>query len=283
MLANNLIKLIRFKDWLKNIIIFLQLIFSAQFFYISYYTDLLIGFLLFCIISSLIYVLNDILDIKRDSVHPTKKLLKPLANRDLSIKSAYLIILFLSITSVILIFFQHKLVNHVILYLTISLTYNFYLKKIPFVEIILLASGYIVRIDAGSYIINVESSFLMLSATYFLVIFFLLLKRLCEINNNIDFNSYNTRDVIKHYKSSYLRILTFFSILILNVTLILYVYTKNLELIITIVLLNIFLFLYYNYVKNSTNGENPINFILSNKKLLLLSILILISSFIIYV
>ena len=283
MLANNLIKLIRVKDWLKNIIIFLPLIFSAQFFYISYYTDLLIGFLIFCIISSLIYVLNDILDIKRDSEHPTKKILKPLANGDLSLKSAYLIMLFLSITSVILIFFQHKLVNHVILYLTISLTYNFYLKKIPFVEIILLASGYIVRIDAGSYIINVESSFLMLSATYFLVIFFLLLKRLCEINNNIDFNSYNTRDVIKYYKSSYLRTLTFFSILILNVTLILYVYTKNLELIITIVLLNIFLFLYYNYVKNSTNGENPINFILSNKKLLLLSILILISSFIIYV
>ncbi len=283
MFIANVLKLIRIKDWLKNIIIFLPLVFSEQFFNTPNYTSLIIAFLLFSIVSSLIYVVNDILDINRDSVHPNKKIIKPLANGNLSLMSAYFILSILIFMSVLLVIPQNYLIMHVITYLILSLMYNFFLKKIPYLEFIILAFGYIIRIDAGSVIIQVESSFLMLSAIYFLVIFFILLKRLGEINNEIDFNLYNTRDVIKYYKPLFIKIITLFSILILNVILIYYVYLKNIKLILALILINIFLFLYYNLVRNTTDGENPINFILSNKILLALSILILLSSFIIYV
>ena len=63
----HIINLIRLKDWLKNILIFFPLIYSGLLFDGSYYTILILGFITFCIVSSCIYILNDILDFERDS------------------------------------------------------------------------------------------------------------------------------------------------------------------------------------------------------------------------
>ena len=83
------LKLIRIKDWLKNIIIFFPLIFSGYLFDLSNYSNLVIGFISFSIVSSIVYILNDILDIERDKVHPTKKYTKPLASGRISIPMSF--------------------------------------------------------------------------------------------------------------------------------------------------------------------------------------------------
>ena len=119
------LKLIRIKDWLKNIIIFFPLIFSGYLFDLSNYSKLLIGFFTFSFISSIIYILNDILDIERDKVHPTKKFTKPLASRTISTKQAILVLLILIIFSLISIFYQPNITIHIIVYLIIGLLYNF--------------------------------------------------------------------------------------------------------------------------------------------------------------
>tara|TARA_B100000886_G_C20011898_1_gene322318 strand:+ start:62 stop:289 length:228 start_codon:yes stop_codon:yes gene_type:complete len=73
MILVDILTLIRIKDWLKNIIIFFPLIFSGYLFDSSKYLILVIGFIVFALVSSFIYVLNDILDVNKDISHPLKK------------------------------------------------------------------------------------------------------------------------------------------------------------------------------------------------------------------
>ncbi len=90
----HIINLIRAKDWLKNILIFFPLIFSGHLFDNSHYITLFIGFITFNILASCIYVINDILDIKEDKLHPIKKLTKPIASNKITLNSSYVVLFF---------------------------------------------------------------------------------------------------------------------------------------------------------------------------------------------
>ena len=105
MIILDIVNLIRVKDWAKNFIIFLPLIFSGYLLNISNYTSLILGFVIFSLISSCIYILNDILDIQDDLKHPIKKFTKPLASNRVSLNFAYVIfitfgILFIKIVKI---------------------------------------------------------------------------------------------------------------------------------------------------------------------------------------
>ena len=78
-MITNTLKLLRIKDWLKNVIIFLPLIFSGNLKYEYFYFDLIIAFFLFSLTSSFIYIINDIVDVEDDKKHPLKINKKPLA------------------------------------------------------------------------------------------------------------------------------------------------------------------------------------------------------------
>ncbi len=277
------LKLIRIKDWLKNIIIFFPLIFSGYLFDLSNYSNLVIGFISFSIVSSIVYILNDILDIERDKVHPTKKYTKPLASGRISIKYANFLLITLIILSIILIFYQPHISIHLITYLLINLSYNFIFKKIPYLEFIILSLGYIIRIDTGSQIINVDSSLLMLVAIFLLGVYFILRKRISELNHKLELNNYKTRDVLKYYN---LKILNYFSltcIFALLVVSLIYVILIDFKLILSFLLMSVFLFKYNQLTSITSDGENPISLITSNRLLLFLSIIILASSTIIYI
>ncbi len=279
----HVINLIRLKDWLKNILIFFPLIYSGLLFDQSYYTILILGFITFCIVASCIYMFNDILDVERDKQHPIKKFTKPIAADKLSIKKSYLILFSFIIIFLILLYFQPNLYFSILFYIIINLGYNLIFKNIPYFELILLSSGYVIRIDAGSKILSIDSSILMLTSTFFLALFFLTLKRLSEINNFETVDNYPTRNVLKFYKKNYLTKLSLFSILSLVSTLFIYAFTKNISLIISIFLVFIFLVHYFIIVRKNNSGENPISLILKNKILLLLCMLIMLSSLLIYI
>ena len=84
-----------------------------------------------------------------------------------------------------------------------SLSYNFYLKKIPYLELLILSLGYLIRIDNGSVIINVESSTLMLSCIFFLGVYFIKKKRIAELYLNDSNLDIETRYVLKFYDKIY--------------------------------------------------------------------------------
>lgn len=282
MLLKEVYILLRVRDWLKNILIFFPLVFSGLLFEYSNIAFLISGFFIFSLISSFIYVLNDILDIEKDKRHPKKKYEKPLANGKIKISFAYklLFLLFLLISISIIVF--PYILKSIVFYLLISISYNLYLKKIPYFEFTILSLGYVVRIDAGSLLINVESSILMLISTFFLGLFFIILKRVSEINYISEKNISITRHVLMHYQINHLMFLVFFSILIFSITLIIYVVSININLLLSSFLVIIFLIYYLNSTKNTSLGENPIRLILTNRYLFFLSLSILFSSLLIY-
>ena len=79
----NTLQLIRIKDWFKNLIIFFPIIFSGKILEYSNYINLIIGFILFSIVCSSVYILNDIIDKNKDKIHPIKKNIKPLESSTL--------------------------------------------------------------------------------------------------------------------------------------------------------------------------------------------------------
>ena len=278
-----ILNLIRIKDWLKNILIFFPLIFAGYLFNFSIYFELFLGFITFSLVSSSIYILNDIIDIEKDKLHPVKKYSKPLASNQVNLNKVYYILVSLIILSLILIFLQPKIYFTIISYIILSLVYNFGLKNIPYIEIIVLAFGYVLRINFGSNIIDVQSSILMLSAIFCLATYFILLKRIGEINLKNELASNNTRYVLKYYNSNILKIYVLISILFLLSIIFAYILIINFNLIYSFILIIILLIKYFLLTKDSSHGENPISYIISNKLLLLLTLAVLLSSLIIYV
>ena len=279
----HILNLLRVKDWLKNILIFFPLIFSGLLFDQSNYTILLFGFITFNVIASSIYVINDILDVEVDKLHPVKKFSKPIASNNISLNTSYFILLFLIISSVILINLQPSLYLSVFLYLSIALSYNFFFKRVPYFELIILSIGYVIRIDAGSRLILVDSSILMLSSTFFLALYFLVIKRVSEINHFQNDRSNKTRYILKFYNKKILQKIIIFLIFSLIINLLIYTLIRNLNLILSIVFVILFLLKYYSLSKESTVGENPINLIFNNYLLLFLCIIIMVSSLVIYI
>ena len=153
------IKLIRPKHYLKNILIFLPLIFSGHFFNIELLKISLFGFFSFCMAASTIYIVNDIKDREKDKMHDIKKN-RPIASGKISVKKAVVLSI---ITFIIAMFFQfltQKIFGFifVVLYVIMNIAYSFKLKDIPLIDISIIVIGFLIRVLYGAYLINVEVS-----------------------------------------------------------------------------------------------------------------------------
>ena len=269
----NTLQLIRIKDWFKNLIIFFPIIFSGKILEYSNYINLIIGFILFSIVCSSVYILNDIIDKNKDKIHPIKKNIKPLASGLISLRYALMILFILCLILTISMYFFDQIRQSIIIYIFISLSYIFFIKNIPYFEFLFLPLVYVIRINLGSNIIEVDSSLLMLLCTYLISTFFILLKRIGELNLFTETTIYETRKVLKYYSIFGLKMITIGISIILIILLFYYSYIQNLLLLLTFPIIIYFLYRYYTITKNTTKGEFPINVIL-NDKLLILNIII---------
>jgi len=259
----NILQLLRIKDWFKNLIIFFPIIFSVKFLELNNYFDLIISFIIFSITSSIVYILNDIIDLNNDKKHPIKKT-RPIASNKISIKESIYILISLVFVGLIFIYFQKTIFIHVLIYLVTSCTYILFLKKIPFLELLILSSLYLIRIDTGSLVINVESTHLMLLTTLIISIFFILLKRIGELNLLKDNEFIQTRSVLNFYNITTLKNITILIIITFFILVFIYTYSTSLLLILTFPFIFMFIYRYYLIAIRSTDGENPISLILQN-------------------
>ena len=171
----NYLKLIRVKHWIKNVLIFITMVCAG----IVTYDNILScigGFFAFSFASSFIYIINDIKDIEKDKLHPRKKN-RPLPSgkvkKSIAIYIAVLmVILAITINSIINNNFLNTSLYFLIGYIIINIFYSMGLKNVAIVDIVLLASGFVIRVYYGASIINVDvSSWLFLtimSASLFL-------------------------------------------------------------------------------------------------------------------
>lgn len=198
LMFNIIFKACRPRQWTKNFIVF-----AGPAFNFDYSGDILqnsiISVISFCLISSSIYLLNDVLDIKSDRKHPIKKF-RPIASGKLSIPLALITSFFLAFTSIL---GSHILIpgylSYILLsYLILQIIYCLKLKKEPILDIICISSGFLLRASAGIVACKLPNSPWFLITVGMLALFLSIEKRKFELREYLK-NGIETRKVLKSY------------------------------------------------------------------------------------
>lgn len=195
--------LLRVKQWVKNGFIFIPIIFSGMLFSKEALLNVVYVFGMFCLLSSGIYILNDLQDLAADRLHPKKKN-RPLAAGQVSRKEAVVISLFLVALSL---FFAYligfKVFFIAVLYLILHLLYGAVLKKTVIIDVISLALGFELRIWAGAVILNIVPSAWAQLCIFVLALFLGFIKRRHEKLVLRD-SAIEHRGVLAHYTAYFL-------------------------------------------------------------------------------
>jgi 4-hydroxybenzoate polyprenyltransferase len=151
-----LIKTMRLRQWTKNGFVFFALIFDKQLFSPEPFLRTLEGFFLFCLISSAVYLFNDIADVEADRNHPVKKS-RPIASGKLPIPVALTAALLLTIISIPVGFLLSPTFALILsVYLVTNLLYSRWLKHVSILDVLIVSSGFVLRVGAGVALITVE-------------------------------------------------------------------------------------------------------------------------------
>ena len=254
--------LFRVNHYIKNLLVFTPLLFTSGLSDLSKLALSFKAFIIFSLIASVVYVINDLFDIKFDKKHPQKRKLKPLSSGKISISFAYFSIAILSIISIFILLNNKNLINVFLIYIIMNVFYSFFLKFIPILDIFILSFNYILRVYAGSVIIDVPLSNWMAITIFAGAIFISALKRRQEII----IHGTSSRPVLKKYSINYLNKIADYSAILSIVFYCLYVISVNEKLVITIPLV-LFGILRYNYLSESKNfSDSPIDEIIKDKQ-----------------
>lgn len=167
--------------WVKNFALFAALIFTGQLFVEASVIKVFWAFVAFNFATSATYVFNDLLDIKSDRVHPTKKF-RPIASGKLPITLAWLELVFLvSIALAFSVLLSQVFLLLVTGYLLLQAAYSLFLKHIAVVDIIIIASGFVIRVYAGSFVIDAHLSVWFLLCVISVALFLASGKRRAEL------------------------------------------------------------------------------------------------------
>jgi len=151
-----LLKTMRPRQWTKNIFIFAALVFDKQLLNLDSFLRTLAGFGLFCLISSSVYIFNDLADVEADRQHPEKKN-RPIASGKLSVRVAWIAGIVLVVITIGLAFFLTRGFETVLaLYFLINMAYSKWLKHVPILDVLVIAAGFVLRVHAGVTLIQVE-------------------------------------------------------------------------------------------------------------------------------
>ena len=155
-MLKGLIKTMRLRQWTKNGFIFFGLIFDKQLFAPGPFLRTLEGFFLFCLISSAVYLFNDIADVEADRNHPEKKF-RPIASGKLPVSVAHAVALLLTAIALPLGYLLSPVFALILtVYLIINLLYSRWLKHVPILDVMIISSGFVLRVAAGVALITVE-------------------------------------------------------------------------------------------------------------------------------
>ncbi len=144
------------RQWTKNVFVFVPLFFDRKLTDPQSLLRTLAAFVLFCFMSSAVYLMNDLVDLEKDRQHPTKKD-RPLPSGELSPRVAAVTAVGLATGSLAGAYFlSPSLAAVLLIYLLIQIAYSFWLKNVVLVDVMVVASGFILRIAAGVAVINVE-------------------------------------------------------------------------------------------------------------------------------
>ncbi|HET6255658.1 MAG TPA: decaprenyl-phosphate phosphoribosyltransferase [Puia sp.] len=200
------LKLLRPKDWAKNLFLFLPLFFAGEFKDVHELFMVSLGFIAFSLVASSIYIINDYRDREDDRKHPVK-CKRPLASGAVSPTSALVICAFLLIAGFGLAWWvRDKFFFVLAIYFLINLSYSLGLKSIAILDLVLLAAGFVLRIKAGSVISRIPLSEWIVIMVFLLAIFMAIGKRRDDVLLKLSTGT-DMRKSIKGYNLELLNVL----------------------------------------------------------------------------
>lgn len=219
-----MIKLLRPHQYIKNIFVFAPLFFSFNFLYLSVINSL-ISFAMFCVIASSIYILNDIIDIEEDKQHPKKKF-RPIASGKVSKQMAKkMMVALMGFGLIIALFYNVNLFVVLMLYVALNIFYSLKLKHVSIVDIFVIATGFVLRLFAGSVSIKEPLSMWIVLMTFLLALFLAIAKRRDDVLLSINGNK--TRKNIDGYNLEFVNAIMVFMSSVIVVSYILYTVSED--------------------------------------------------------
>jgi len=273
----NFINLIRYKSYLKNLIIFLPLFLNYTSWSIANFGKIVLPVIFFSFLASSIYIINDLTDLEIDKKHKSKKF-RPLASGLIKSETAILISLFLAVIS-LLFFFKFsdfKIFILGVLYFIINFFYSTFLKKIKYLDILTVSSGFLIRILIGSIITSHTISNFFISQIILFSLFILVCKR------REYYYSYEGK-IISQYSLKELNLFSKFFLIMNILNYFLYFFyeerfTNSFSLEMSLFIFSGLIIRYY-YISNKNKNFDPIS-IFINDRYLILSSLIYIFNFV---
>jgi 4-hydroxybenzoate polyprenyltransferase len=269
-------RLLRPAQWIKNFFVLAPLIFSKHLFELHYVMEVLAGFAAFCLVSSSVYILNDIYDCEMDKIHPVKRY-RPIAAGEIGIPVSRFIAVVLLIAGIAVSIFLPRAFSFILgLYFILQYFYSIRLKNVVLLDVFIIASGFMLRVIAGAEAIEVVLSSWIILCTMFLSLFLAVAKRRGELVNAQQADIVKQRKVLAEYTIPLLdqflvvtttgMALTYALYTVSQRTVTLYA-TENLIFTTIFVLFGIFRYLYL--VMNKNMGENPVSIVTKDITLLL--------------
>jgi decaprenyl-phosphate phosphoribosyltransferase len=268
---SNIVKLLRIHHYIKNIFIFVPAFFALKLTDYEVLISTFSAFILFSIVASSVYILNDYFDIEEDRRHP-KKQYRPLASGAISkFEAIFLMAVLLILGSILMTFLPIKVSLVILIYILLNVAYTLHLKNVAIIDILIIAIGFVLRLFVGALVSGVNLSMWIVIMTFLLSLFIALAKRRDDVI--IFMNTGNAlRKVINGYNMQFLDV----SMAIMaSVVIVVYtIYTTSLDVIERVhseylylttffVIVGIMRFLQLTFVLNQSGS--PTNIILKDK------------------
>ena len=152
-----LLKTMRPRQWVKSVIVFAALVFDGKLFNPEFFLKTALVFVAFCLLSSTVYILNDLVDMEKDRQHPRKRS-RPLASGRLDPRFAAVAAVILGLGSLAGAFAVDMWAGVVLLtYLAQNIAYSFWLKNVVIIDVMVLSLGFLLRVVAGVVVVQVEN------------------------------------------------------------------------------------------------------------------------------
>jgi len=265
------LQLIRVKHWIKNFLIFIPMICGKVVNINNVYLTIM-GFFVFSMGASFIYIINDLKDIDKDKLHERKKK-RPLASGIIKKKTAKIIASIILIVTIGINYIVTKgllsSASYLLIgYIMINILYSYYLKNIVIIDVLVLALGFVLRIYYGASLVNIQVSDWLFLTVLSGALFLGLGKRKKELNDN-----QNVRETLKNYNKDFLDKMQY---VMLTLTLLFYALWAREQvnsLMIYTVILVIVIFMRYCFIIEKQEEGDPATVLYADKPLMILCLL----------
>lgn len=204
------LKSMRPHQWIKNLFVLAPLFFSKSFLEPTLLAKEIAAVFAFCFGAGAVYLMNDIFDVEKDRNHPVKRF-RPIASGQLPMATARIAAIVFGLGSIGGAFALDVRTGAVLTsYLVMNVAYSMKLKHVPYIDVAIIAIGFVMRVMAGAWAIDVQMSYWLIACTFLLALYLALGKRMNELRLVEQGRADKVRKVLKYYNSEQLNFAVLF-------------------------------------------------------------------------